>query len=148
MEVILLNDVPKVGKKFAIVHVAPGFARNFLLARGLAEPVTKSNAKKVADLQHKREAEEARQAEMLAKAMAGMKDVTIDFTRKANEEGSLYAIVSRSDIAEELSKKIGTLVTADHLHSEHAIKSTGDHAIVVKLGDKEAKITVVVTAEE
>jgi ribosomal protein L9 len=47
MEILLTTDVPKVGKKYSVVNVAPGFARNFLIARGLGEAVTKQNAKRV-----------------------------------------------------------------------------------------------------
>ena len=63
MKVILLSDVAKVGKKYDIVDVAPGYARNFLLARGLGEVITKINGKRVAELTKKREVEKKKQNE-------------------------------------------------------------------------------------
>lgn len=148
MEVILLSDIPKVGKKYAVVHVAPGFARNFIIAKGLGEAVTKQNAKKVADLSKKRAAEEAHRAELLGKAVAGMKGVTLSFIRKANEEGHLYASVSAADIAEELAKVASVDVPTQNLHSDHPIKALGEHSVTVKIGDQEAHIKVIVTQEE
>lgn len=147
MQVILLSDVAKVGKKYSVVNVAPGYARNFLFPKGLAEAVTKQNARKVADMQAKRAAEEKRQEDMLAKAIAGMKAVELSFARKANEEGHLYAGVSREEIADALGKELGVAIAASHLHVEHTIKSVGDHKVTVKIGDKEAEVKVTVTEE-
>lgn len=148
MQVILLSDVAKVGKKYNVVNVAPGYARNFLFPKGLAEAVTKSNARKVADMQAKRAAEDKRQAELLEKALGGLKEVELVFARNANAEGHLYAGVSREEIAEELAKTIGISIPTSHLHMEHLFKEIGNHHVAVKIGETEAKIKVVVTAKE
>jgi large subunit ribosomal protein L9 len=147
MQVILLENVAKVGKKFDIVDVAPGFARNFLLARSLAEPVTKSNAKRVADLQSKRAVEEKRQTEALEKVIVGMKDVKVEFVRKANEEGILYAGITRGDIAEAVAAALGAPIGAEHVVLEHSIKEVGEQEVVIEVADKKGSVTVLVTAE-
>lgn len=147
MKVILLADVKNVGKKFEIVDVAPGYARNFLLARELGEAVTKQNAKRVAELQKKRELQVSREREALEKAFSGVKDAVASFTRNANEEGHLYAGVTAEDIALELSKKIGAELRPDHIVLEKAIKNLGDHKVAAKLGEKEVHFVVTVVAE-
>jgi len=147
MQVILLENVAKVGKKFDIVDVAPGFARNFLLARGLAEPVTKSNAKRVVELQSKRAVEEKRQTEALEKVISGMKDVKVEFVRKANEEGSLYAGITRGDVAEAVAVLLGAPIAAEHVMLEHSIKEVGEQEVGIEVADKKGMVTVVVTAE-
>ncbi len=147
MKVILLSDVKNVGKKYEIVDVAPGFARNFLLAKELAEAVTKMNAKRVADLQKKRAVEAQHQHEALEKAFAGVKDATIAFVRTANEEGHLYAGITAEDLALELSKLIGAEVRAEHVLLEKPIKAVGEFTVSAKVGEKTTDFKVTVTPE-
>ncbi len=147
MKVILLSDVAKVGKKYDVVDVAPGFARNFLLAQGLGEAVTKSTEKRVADLEKKREVEKVRQTELLEKAFAGIKSAVLTLKRAANEEGHLYAGVTAEDLAVELSKQIGATIGAQHIVLEKPIKEVGEFIIPVELHDKKAEFKVVIEAE-
>jgi large subunit ribosomal protein L9 len=148
MKVILLTDVKNVGKKYEIVDVAPGFGRNFLLAKELGEAVTKMNAKRVADLQKKRTIESKHQQDMLEKAFAGAKDAVISLTRNANEEGHLYAGVTAEDLALELSKVIGAEIRAEHIALEKPIKALGEFTVSAHVGEKTAQFKVVVVAAE
>lgn len=147
MKVILLADVPNVGKKYDIAEVKPGFARNYLFARGLGEAVTKASAKRVAELTKKREAEKARQSELLEKAFAGVSGAQIVLKRNATEEGSLYAGVTREELADELSKILGAAIEADHIDLSKPIKTLGEHSVHAALGDKKAVFKVTVEAE-
>jgi len=148
MKVILIETVPKVGKKYDIIDVAPGYARNFLFARGLAEAITKSSAKRVAELQKRREVETKRQDDLLAKSFAGVKSAVITVKRPANEEGHLYAGVTAEDLAVELGTAIGATITVEHIVLEKAIKELGEHTVSAILGDKKAEFKVIVEAEE
>ncbi|OGZ13738.1 MAG: 50S ribosomal protein L9 [Candidatus Lloydbacteria bacterium RIFCSPLOWO2_01_FULL_50_20] len=148
MKVILLSDVKDVGKKYEIKDVKPGFARNFLFARGLGEAITKGTAKRVAELSKKREVERTRQEELLHKAFAGLKNAVITLTRSANEEGHLYAGVGREELAEELGKAVGASFSADHIALPKPIKTTGEFIVPVLLNGKEAEFKVVVEAEK
>lgn len=147
MKVILLSDVKNVGKKYELVDVAPGFARNFLLAKELGEAVTKLNAKRVAQLQAKRSIEVARQHEILEKAFAGAKDASLVLTRNANEEGHLYAGVTAEDLALELSKAIGAEIRAEHILLEKPLKAIGEFEVAAKVGEKTANFKVSIVAE-
>ncbi|OGZ05064.1 MAG: 50S ribosomal protein L9 [Candidatus Lloydbacteria bacterium RIFCSPHIGHO2_02_FULL_54_17] len=147
MKVILLSDVPNVGRKYDVTEVKPGYARNFLFARGLGEAVTKSTAKRVADLTKKRQAEKARQDALLQSALEKVGGAEITLKRKANEEGHLYAGVTKEEIALELGKSLGASFDAEHVVLEKPIKKTGKESVSVLLGDKEATLTVVVEAE-
>lgn len=147
MKVILLSDVKNVGKKYDITEVKPGFARNFLFARGLGEAITKSTAKRVAELTKKRNTEKARQDELLEKAFSGLKNAVITLKRSANEEGHLYAGVGKEEIAEELGKLVGALFTAEHITLEKPIKIVGEFVVPVLLNGKEAEFKVVVEKE-
>ena len=144
---ILLANVAKVGKKYDVVDVAPGYARNFLLPQGLAEAVTKSNEKRVADLEKKRELENKRQEALLEKASAGIKTTVLTLKRSANEEGHLYAGVSAADLAAELSTKVGASIEAEHIILEKPIKELGEFTVPVELGEKKSEFKVVIEAE-
>lgn len=147
MKVILLSNVPKVGKKYDVVDVAPGYARNFLLAQGLAEAVTKANEKQVVALEAKREAEKVRQNALLEKAFAGVSNAVITLKRPANEEGHLYAGVTKEDLATELGKAIGAALEAQHIDLEKPLKATGEFTVSAKVGEKDAAFKVVIEAE-
>ncbi len=147
MKVILLSDVKKVGKKYEIIDVAPGFARNFLIAKGFAEPVTSGNAKRVADMQRKREVEATKQLEILEKAFKGISDTVLTFTHAANDEGHLYAAVSRTELADALGAAVGAVIPEDNIILEAPIKEIGDHVVTVALGEKKAEFKVTVSKE-
>ena len=147
MKVILLSDVANVGKKYDITEVKPGFARNFLFARGLGEAVTKSTAKHVALLTKKRDEENARQEELLQKAFKKLDQAVVMLKRKTNEEGHLYAGVTKEEIALELGKHVGTSFSASHITLEKPIKAAGEYVVPVLLNGKEAEFKVVVEAE-
>jgi large subunit ribosomal protein L9 len=147
MKVILLSDVTKVGKKYDIVDVAPGYGRNFLLARGLGEAITKLNGKRVADLAKRREVEKKKQDEHLDKSLAKVKDVVITLTKVANEEGHLYAGVTREELATALGNAVGVGYTEEHIVLEKPIKELGEFTITIAVGEKKGEFMVKIERE-
>lgn len=148
MEVILREDIEKLGTRGQLVNVAPGFARNFLLPKRLAVPATDANKKIVEQERQaalRREAVEAADAQELAKLL---EPVTIEISMKAGENDHLFGSVTAKDIADQLEvrnfhidrKKIGL---AD------PIKTLGEFAVPVKLHKQvTANVKVVVKREE
>lgn len=105
MKVILKSDVKKVGKKGEIVNVADGYARNFLIARGLAVPSTEKSLEILAEEKEAEKEEDARkkqEAEELAKKLEGM---TFDFHVNSGAEGRVFGSVSTKQIVEALQKE-------------------------------------------
>lgn len=147
MKVILTSDVAHVGKKYDIAEVAPGYARNFLFPKGVAEAVTKANARKIADIQKRRETEKKHQEESLLKVFKGIMDAKVAFTRKANEQGNLFAGVTAEEIAEALGSTLGVAVEPSLIEMDKPLKHVGDHELTVELRDKRAVFTVSITAE-
>ena len=147
MKVILLSDVVKVGKKYDLVDVAPGFARNFLFAKGLAEAVTKSSAKRVAQMQEKRQAEKKKQEEKLENAFEVIKKAVITVKRAANEEGHLYAGVSADELALELGKMVGVAIPGEHVIIEKPFKGLGEFTVAVQLNGKKAEFKLVIESD-
>src|SRR6516162_496021 len=105
MEVILKEDVAKLGSRGDVVKVAEGYGRNFLLPRKLAIEANEGNKAVIAQMKAaalRRSAKERAQAEELAKQFDG---VSVSFTRKSGEHDQLFGSVTSSDIAEAMEKK-------------------------------------------
>ena len=105
MKVILKQDVKKVGKKGEIVEVSDGYARNFLIARGLAVQSTKKSLEILGEQKKEEAALEAQKEAEARKAAAELENMTLDFHVKSGKEGKVFGSVSTKQIAEELTKK-------------------------------------------
>lgn len=147
MKVILLNDVPKLGKKFDVKEVSSGHALNFLIPKGLVslatpDSIKKIESEKVLDLNRKKKAENA-----FIQSLESIKDMTLEMLRKANEKGHLFAAVHKDEIVALLKKRAGAEIAPDHVLYDKQIKEIGDHTIEIKVGEKGIKIKLVVKAE-
>ena len=147
MEVILRQDVEKLGRRGDVVKVAEGYGRNYLLPRGLAMVVTESNQ---AMVQKERKAHEARTAkekaefQSLADRLGVMRFVA---PRKVGEHDVLYGSVTSGDIAEFLRGK-GIEVDKRKILLDEPIKQLGDHEVRIKLHPEvTATVKVLVTKE-
>ncbi|MFN8627894.1 MAG: 50S ribosomal protein L9 [Candidatus Binatia bacterium] len=147
MDVILREDVADLGSVGDIVKVKPGFARNFLLPRGLAVVADKRSVrvlehqKRVAADKRERD---RRHAESQAQRLGSMR-VTI--RARAGEEGKLFGSVTNLDIEKALVEQ-GFPVERRRIRLEEPIKSIGEHVVPVQLGvGVTSQVTVVVEAE-
>jgi len=147
MEVILREDVADLGSVGDVVKVKPGFARNFLLPRGLAVVADRRN---VHVLEHqkrlaadKRE-RDRRQAQSVADRLG---NVRLTIKARAGEEGKLFGSVTNLDVEKGLAAQ-GFPVERRRIRLEEPIKSVGEHVVSIHLGvGVDTKITVVVEAE-
>ena len=148
MEVILREEIEKLGSRGQVVTVASGYARNYLLPRRLAVPANDSNKKIVEQERQahlRKEAKLQGQAEDLAKLMSS---VTISFTQKAGENDHLFGSVTSKDIADALAVK-GYNVDRRKIDLPEPIKQLGTFQVPVKLHkDVTVQIPVTVSKEE
>jgi len=132
MEVILREDINKLGHRGQVVKVAPGYARNFLLPRKLAVAATDSNKKIVEQERQahlRREVKEHADAKELATLMG---PVEITIAQKAGENDQLFGSVTAGDIVAALEKQ-GYTVDRRKVQLEDPIKQLGDYKVSVKL---------------
>ena len=132
MEVILKEDVPKLGNRGEVVKVAEGYGRNFLLPKKLAIEATKANKAVVEQMKAaavRRSANEKSEAEELAKQFDG---VEVRFQRKAGENDQLFGSVTSGDIAEALEKK-SFHIDRRKVQLREPLKTIGEFTIAVKL---------------
>jgi len=148
MEVILREDVEKLGNRGEIVKVSDGYARNFLLPKRLAVTATAANKKIVEQERHahlRREAKERGEAEDLAKLLSG---VSVSIAQKAGDMEQLFGSVTVKDIAEALEKQNFT-IERRKIHLDEPIKQLGQYKVTVRLyRDVTAEIEVNVVKEE
>ena len=147
MQLILRENVDKLGKRGDIVEVRSGFARNFLLPRNLAMVVNDNNVrriekdKKLVAVKHAKEKEES---EALAAQISGMK---LSFRRKVHGE-ELYGSVSATDVVEALAAK-GYSLERRRIQLDEPIKSLGEFPVTARLHpDVSTTLTVTVEKEE
>jgi large subunit ribosomal protein L9 len=148
MEVILREDIEKLGTRGQVVKVAPGYARNFLLPKRLAVEANESNKKIVEQERQAHLRKEAKlkvDAEDLSKLLTG---VTVTITQKAGENDQLFGSVTSKDIADALAAKNFT-IDRRKITLEDPIRQLGEFKVPVKLHkDVIAEVTVVVAKEE
>lgn len=146
MKVILLRPVEKLGRQGEIKEVALGYARNYLIPRGLADEATPDLVLQVQNQRKRvvREAEmELEKVETLSAKLDGQ-EVTV--SAKATPEGTLYAAISPTKIAAALQTK-GFAIKKEQVSAAH-IKEVGEHEVVITLPHGlEAKVTVTVNPE-
>ena len=143
MEVILIKDVEGLGNEGEVVNVADGYARNYLMPKGLALQATKANLR---SLKAKREAQERKlqkelaNAENIAKQLANSK---ITIRRKAGEGGRLFGSVTPKDVADAIEKTLGIAVDKRRIDLVEPIKAIGSYTVSMKLhSEVSAKINV------
>jgi large subunit ribosomal protein L9 len=148
MEVILREDVEKLGSRGEVVKVASGYARNFLLPKKLAVTATDSNKKIVEQERQahlRKEAKFKGEAEDLGKLLTG---VTVVISQKAGENGQLFGSVTSKDVADALAAKNYT-IDRRKIQLDEPIKQLGEFKVPVRLHkDVTAEVTVQVVKDE
>ncbi len=148
MEVILREDVEKVGSRGAVVKVADGYARNFLLPKRLAVLATDANKKIVEQEREaylRREAKVKVDAEGLGQLMS---NVTVTFHQKVGENNQLFGSVTAKDIADALEAQ-NFHIERRKIQLDEPIRTLGEHQVLLRLHrDVATPIKVVVEAEQ
>jgi large subunit ribosomal protein L9 len=148
MEVILKEDVAKLGSRGEVVKVAEGYGRNYLLPRKLAIEASKGNKSVIEQMKAaslRRSAKEKTQAEELAKQFDG---VTLSFERRSGEADQLFGSVTSGDIADALEKKSFS-VDRRKIQLHEPLKTLGEFTIPIKLHkDVTTHVKVVIEKEK
>jgi len=148
MEVVLREDIFNLGKMGEVVRVKDGYARNYLLPRGLVLVANKKNLK---GLEHEKRVIAAKKDRTLASAQSlsdKLSAVSIIIPAKVGEEGKLFGSVTNLHIEKALSE-IGHTVERRKIHLAEPIKNVGDYEVPIRLAnDVTANIKVSVVSEE
>jgi len=133
MQVILLEDVKKLGDKGQVIKVAEGYARNYLIPKGLAVEASQGKLKDL-DKQNQIQAAHRKQiedeAKLLGQQLEGLKLI---MQTKVGEAGKLFGAISNKDIAEMLQNKHGFMVDKKKVILKAPIKALGEYPVTIKL---------------
>ncbi|HMN08247.1 MAG TPA: 50S ribosomal protein L9 [Gemmatimonadaceae bacterium] len=132
MEVILRQAVENLGNPGDLVKVSSGFARNYLLPRGVAVAATEGNKKRIAQEKARLEAAEAARRQTAAEYAATLEQVSLTFSARVGEEGKLFGSVTAADIATQLEAQ-GHRVEKRQIDLHEPIKALGVYRVPIKL---------------
>jgi large subunit ribosomal protein L9 len=132
IKVLLKNDVPSLGTGGEVVRVRPGFARNFLLPRGLAVPATAGNLARVEDLKRQVASQAKQELEQANAAAAQIAGASVSIARAVGEEGKMYGSVTTKDIEDAFAAQ-NVKIDRKKIVLADAIKSLGAHEVPIKL---------------
>ena len=149
MKILLTQNVQGLGKAGQVKDVHDGYARNYLIPRGLAVAATDAEMKKREAQQKAQASQEAKQAAANRKLADRIAATPITFRVKVGEQYRLFGSITAADIAEELERKLGEPVDRHRLVLEEPIKHVGTFKVPLHLAhDLQPEITVVVEPEE
>ena len=148
MKVILRSDVANVGSKVDVIDVSDGFARNFLVPKGLALKATDGALAQADAMRRSRDVKEARDRESAEEIARKLTPVVIRIPARAGAEGRLFGSVTATDIAEAVAVQANVILDRRRIHLDDPIKSVGSHEIAVRLHtDVEVRLQVDVYGE-
>lgn len=133
MKVILLSDVKGLGKKGDLVDVAEGYARNFLVPRGLAKVATDSNLKSLAAEKSQAAAKAKRELEEAKRAAELLEKTPVTITAKTGGTGRLFGSVTAQDIADSVKKASGVELDKRKIELDEPIKNLGEYQVAVRV---------------
>ncbi len=149
MKVVLLEDIPGKGKAGEIKEVSKGYAKNFLLPRGLALVATPTVMKQAESRLERKKVEESVDREKLVELAQQIEGKEIRFKARIGAGERLFGSITAADVAEELSRIVGSVVDKKKIDIEKPVRQAGSYDIAVKLAsDIKPKITVVIEEEE
>lgn len=149
MKLILREAVDHLGRPGDLVNVKPGFARNYLIPQGLAYRATQANLRRIEEESRVAE-EQARRAYLEANRQASrLEGLTLHFTARASEEGTLFGSVTAKEILERAEQsELGFELDKRSVQLDEPIKSVGEHVVHVRLpAGVETEVRVIVEAE-
>ena len=145
---ILRSDVDNVGKKGDVVEVSEGYARNYLVAKGLGLKATAGAVAQAASMRRSRDVKDARDREAAEKLASALVPVVIRIPAKAGAEGRLFGSVTAADVVEAVKAQTGSVLDRRRLQFTEPIKALGVHEVPVRLHPEvEFRVTVEVVAQ-
>lgn len=133
MDVILLQDVERLGGKGSVVAVSDGYARNYLLPRKLAEQASPGRIEEVRRRQEEEESRKVRDAERVEDLAELLGKTVVTVTAQAGEDGKLFGSVTAADISRELFRARNVKIDKKKINLEEPIKETGDYMVEIEV---------------
>lgn len=149
MKIVLREDVPKVGEAGSVQTVSDGYARNYLIPKGLAVVATTGEMKVAAHNQAVKDRKIARQEDLLRSLSEKIDGQRLTFTAKAGDQGRLYGSITATDVATALGTQISETIDRRRVVLDEPLRSIGEHTVTVHLvGRLRPQVTVIIEADK
>jgi large subunit ribosomal protein L9 len=149
MKIILAADVDKLGQRGDVVTVADGYARNYLVPKGLALMTTKGSLRQAEQMRRSREDRERKRKQEAVARVALLGSQPVYISARAGEGGRLFGSVTSSDVARAVEEQLGQQIYRHDVRLEDPIRSLGTHAVEIHLHEEvNALVNVEVIAHE
>lgn len=147
MKIVLRDDVENLGRKGDVVDVADGYARNYLVPRGLAMKASKGVVAQAESMRRNRAARDSREREAAEATAGAISSIRLEIPARAGEGGKLFGSVTSADVVEALQAQHGIEVDRRKVGLDEPVKEIGEIEVVVTLHpDVAATLTVAVVA--
>ncbi len=148
MKVLLLRDVPNLGQAGEVKEVADGYARNYLIPKGLATPATEGLIRHAVETRQAAEQRRIRQLTSAREVAARLQGAVVTIRARAGQGDRLYGSITSQQIAEAIAQQLGVEVDRRRIELDVPIRSLGTHPVRVRLGPEiAAQVQVVVERE-
>lgn len=148
MKVILLENIDNLGKKNEIKDVPAGFARNFLIPKGLVLIATQENIKKLEEEKNKEQEKSSKELEEMEKQASQLDGMEVVIEMKTGKEGQLFQSINKQKISERL-KELGFDINKNNIDLKTPIKELGEFSTKIKFEHNlEAEIKIIVSEEK
>lgn len=144
MKVILLKDVPKLGKKYDIKEVNDGYARNMLFPKDLAEVATPQAIARLEKHQNTIRVFKEVEENLLLKNLAELSGLTITLKEKANEKGHLFSSIHTDEIVNALKREHRVDISPDIINLDKPIKELGTFSVPISVKGKKGSFTLII----
>jgi large subunit ribosomal protein L9 len=134
-QAILTQDVENLGERGAVVDVSPGYLRNYLVPRKLAEPATRGSVEAARQRQESAERAQREAAERAEENAALLSKTVLTISQQAGDDGRLFGSVTNQDIADAIRDARGLRVDKRKIHLEEPIRNVGTYMVVVEVSD-------------
>lgn len=148
MQVILLQDIPSVGKKHDIATVSDGFARNFLIPQKKAIVATPSEIRRIQTMQKGIADKKITEQKRVALAFSQVADKTFSIQEKTNESGGLFRSIGKEEISRILKEQEGIVLPPEIIQLKSPIKKSGEYKIELRDGNDKGTLTLLVGGEK
>lgn len=148
MELLLIQDVPHVGKKGDVVRVRDGFGRNYLIPRHYALPATRANREFIEEQRVRVEARRVKEKAAAEEVVKALERIKVVISAKVGAGEKLFGAVTADQIADNISRKKGHKIDKKQVQLDEPIKTLGTHLVEVEVYPHvRAKVTVEVVGE-
>ena len=142
MRVIFEKNVPRVAQKYDVKDVSDGYARNFLIPKNIARLATPEELKRLSARREREEKTRIADEEKRVSSLSALAGTAVELSRRANDEGHLFAAINVGDIAEELKRGHGIEIEPRLLKIEKPIKALGTYTVRAGAPERGASFTV------